>query len=124
MSHIGIYPFCLMRKGKIVEILKKRKKNERMDFLNERILLHRRQLPIPLTDQSEEFSSPDYQPFYELKRNLIKQQKELSGLDIVEWHKSTARLHPAGSTLRRLRDEYYKPGLILNFYALVAENEV
>ena len=79
-----------------------------MEFINERIVLHRRQLPSPLTDPSEEFSSPEYQPFYELKRKLVGQQTELSGLDIVEWHKSTGRLHPAGLTLRRLRGEYHK----------------
>ena len=68
-----------------------------MDFISDRVHLHRRGLPRPLTSGNEDFGSVGevYAKFDELKRELIEQQKQLSHLDIVEWHGSTGRLHPA-----------------------------
>ena len=61
------------------------------EFLTERIELHKRLLPQPLTHGGEDFGdvSELYEKYNQLKLKLIEQQKKLSKLDIVEWHQST-----------------------------------
>ena len=64
-----------------------------IEFLGERIELHKRLLPQPLTSCGEDFGDVDelYEKFNQLKLKLIEQQEKLSKLDIVEWHQSTGK---------------------------------
>ena len=80
-----------------------------IEFLGERIELHKRLLPQPLTRCGEDFGDVGelYEKFNQLKLKLIEQQEKLSKLDIVEWHQSTGK------------DDSSTPGVGIIFSGLV-----
>ena len=53
----------------------------------------------------EDFTSPaeNYSKYKNLKNDLVRVQRRLSKMDIVEWHEITGSLHPANHVMDKVR---------------------
>jgi len=68
---------------------------EELKFLHERSKVHFRSIPVPLLSDFEDFTSPaeNYSKYKNLKNDLVRVQRRLSKMDIVEWHEITGSLN-------------------------------
>ena len=77
------------------------------EVFRDREQLHYRVLSKSLTDTRGDFDhgnlATEYEKFDELKTSLLKVQKSLSNLEIVEWHQITSKFHPAVAVLKHIR---------------------